>query len=84
MPGLIENTTVNEQDTCLSYRIFLSIDRPDVYTVFERYVNRAGLDEIHLKSDAFLAFKAAAGAAGVLVGVKYNHYEESSLGFLVR
>lgn len=66
----------------MSYQVLKDIDNSDRLVVFERYVNRSSLDDIHLKSNAFATFRSS--IKDYVDHVVHNHFDETEQGFIQR
>lgn len=53
------------EEGCLSYQLTISEEDPDAFIIFERYITKQYLEEVHFQSEQFKAFGAACKEAGV-------------------
>jgi quinol monooxygenase YgiN len=89
----VTNHTRDHEPSTLSYQLYAATPQPvgpndqtcTQLVIFERYTDKAALDDVHMKSDAFKAFVGAVQAdpealrSGPPIVV---HYEEQQIGFV--
>ena len=70
------------EDVTLSYQVEVSMDHPDKFVVFERYVSKDLWESVHMKSQAVRDFNQV--SAKMIKHVEFQNYQESSTGYLTR
>jgi len=78
---LVEYCELHE-DVTLSYQVEVSMDDPNVFMVFERYVSYEMWQDVHMKSDAVRRFGEISKA--LVKNVQFQNYEETSIGYVSR
>jgi quinol monooxygenase YgiN len=78
---LAQHCRAHEPGT-LSYECAVSDKEPDVVVIYERYVNKAYLTEVHQKSGPFLGFKAALAESGFVLDKSGESFVESNVGYM--
>ena len=76
---LAQFVTENEPNT-LTYAVFRSKSNSNEVLIFERYVTRADLEDVHEKSSQFQTFAAKLGESGILQSKTTRTYEEQQVG----
>ncbi|GIL51689.1 hypothetical protein Vafri_7626 [Volvox africanus] len=81
---LARHVTRNEAG-CWSYQLSWSDADPDSFIIFERYVSKAYLEDVHWKSGPFLQLRKDLEEAGVeWVTKDITTYYETGAGFMTR
>ncbi|GIL86705.1 hypothetical protein Vretifemale_14953 [Volvox reticuliferus] len=81
---LAQHVTRNEPG-CWSYQLSWSDTDPDSFIIFERYVSKEYLEDVHWKSEPFLQFRKDLEENGVeWVTKDVTKYYETGAGFMSR
>ncbi|KAF5842471.1 hypothetical protein DUNSADRAFT_7081 [Dunaliella salina] len=83
---LAEYVNANEGG-CLSYQLSVGEENPDSLVIFERYISKAYLEQVHQESAAFKKFKEDVLSADMWVEKSASRYYEAptpQYGFMAR
>ncbi|MEW5301818.1 MAG: hypothetical protein WDW36_004653 [Sanguina aurantia] len=82
---LEKHVRANEEGA-LSYQLSISEEDPDAFIIFERYITKQYLEEVHFKSEAFKMFGTACRAAGIEYESKNitKYMEGSAVGYMAK
>jgi len=70
------------EDITLSYIVEVSMDNPDVFMVFERYVSYELWQTVHMASKAVADFGLI--SKGLVKNVTFQKFQETEIGYVSR
>mmetsp|Transcript_28313 Transcript_28313/g.76469 ORF Transcript_28313/g.76469 Transcript_28313/m.76469 type:complete len:149 (-) Transcript_28313:424-870(-) len=83
---LAEHVNKNEEG-CLTYQLSIGEENPDSLVIFERYISKAYLEQVHWASPEFKKFQQNVQKADMWVeksASKYNEAPTPQFGFMAR
>lgn len=69
------------EEGCLAYELSVNADDPDSFIIYERYISREYVEQVHFLSGPFQTLKQTLGTLEWVEPIVIKMYQEADVGF---